>query len=131
MARQDTAVGVILVVDDEQTVKTVITRALQRLGYTVITAANGLEAIDMVRASPDIEAVILDLAMPVMTGDQAAPQLRALRPGLRILLSSGYAEFDARERFAQTGVDAFLQKPYTVRALTDNLRMLLTGLSSQ
>ena len=117
--------GTVLVVDDEQIVRTVARRALERSGYSVLTANDGLQAIEMLRAHPEIVAVLLDLAMPVMTGDQAAPHLRQQRPDLPIILSSGYPEGEATRRFSQYGVTAFLQKPYTARGLADKIAGVL------
>lgn len=117
--------GTILVVDDEQIVRTVAQRALEHNGYSVLTAGDGLQAIEVLAAHPEIVAVVLDLAMPVMTGDQAAPHLRQRRPGLPIILSSGYPEGEATRRFSQYGVTAFLQKPYTARGLADKIAGVL------
>jgi len=107
------AVGTVLVVDDEETVRMVAKRALEHRGYHVVMAQNGQQAIEVLAAHPEITAVVLDLAMPVMTGDQAAVLLRKQRPDLPIILSSGYPESEATRRFAGHGVTAFLQKPYT------------------
>src|SRR5262249_17438532 len=82
--------GTILVIDDEPTVRDVAERALRCAGYEVLLAANGREGIDLLIAHPDIAAVVLDLAMPIMTGDQALPELRQLQPELPVILSSGY-----------------------------------------
>jgi PAS domain S-box-containing protein len=113
--------GAILVVDDEETVRTIARRTLERRGYTVWTAEGGAEAIALLDAHPEIAAVVLDLAMPVMTGDQIAPLLHARRPGLPILLSSGYAETEAARRFADGDLAGFLQKPYTARVLAEKV----------
>jgi len=113
--------GAILVVDDEETVRTIARRTLERRGYTVWTAEGGAEAIALLDTHPEIVAVVLDLAMPAMTGDQVAPLLHARRPGLPIILSSGYAEIDAARRFADGDLAGFLQKPYTARALAEKV----------
>jgi two-component system cell cycle sensor histidine kinase/response regulator CckA len=117
----DRAVGTVLVVDDEETVRMVAKRALEHRGYHVVTAENGEQAIEILSSHPDIAAVVLDLAMPVMTGDQAAVLLRNQRPGLPIILSSGYPESEATRRFAGHGVTAFLQKPYTAHSLAEKV----------
>src|SRR6185503_14775274 len=78
----DRAIGTVLVVDDEETVRMVAKRALEHRGYRVVTAENGQQAIEILAAHPEITAVVLDLAMPVMTGDQAAVHLRKERPDL-------------------------------------------------
>ncbi|MCU1273021.1 MAG: Chemotaxis protein methyltransferase CheR, partial [Bryobacterales bacterium] len=95
------AAGTILVVDDEETVRMVAKRALEHCGYKVVTAEHGQQAIEILASHPEITAVVLDLAMPVMTGDQAAVHLRTQRPDLPIILSSGYPEGEATKRFAR------------------------------
>jgi PAS domain S-box-containing protein len=115
----------ILVVDDEETVRLIVRRALERRGYTVWTAAGGPQAIALLDAHPEIAAVVLDLAMPAMTGDQVAPLLHARRPGLPIILSSGYAEADAARRFPDGLLAGFLQKPYTAQALAEKVASVL------
>lgn len=109
--------GTVLVVDDEQTVRTVAKRALERRGYKILVAENGLQAIELLEEYPEIAAVLLDLAMPVMTGDKAAEQIHARWPGMPIILSSGYAEVEAKKQFSSEAVSAFLQKPYTADGL--------------
>jgi PAS domain S-box-containing protein len=114
--------GTVLVVDDEVLVREVAVQALELSGYNVISAADGTEAIEAVRNHPEIDAVVLDLAMPNLSGDRAAPEIRLIRPGIPILLSSGCGEREAKERFADIGADGFLQKPYAVWTLIRELR---------
>jgi two-component system, cell cycle sensor histidine kinase and response regulator CckA len=117
--------GMILVVDDEEIVRAVGRRALESRGYSVLTAEHGERAIEVLAAHPEIMAVVLDLAMPVMTGDQAAPRLREHRPDLPIILSSGYPEGEAMRRFARYGITAFMQKPYTANSLSEMVASVL------
>lgn len=119
-------IGTILVVDDEESVRAVATRALESRGYSVLTAEHGKEAIEMLAAHPEIMAVVLDLAMPLMTGDQVARRLRQQKPDLPIILSSGYPEGDATRRFARHDITAFLQKPYTARDLSEKVASVLS-----
>jgi CheY-like chemotaxis protein len=119
------AIGTILVVDDEPTVRGVAGRILRRGGYEVVVAENGLEAIDILATHPEIDAVVLDLAMPVMSGEQALPHLLQLRPALPIIFSSGYSEGEARRRFTTAGVRAFIQKPYQAAALVQTVNVCL------
>jgi PAS domain S-box-containing protein len=115
----------VLIVDDEPAVRSVAERALRHAGYGVVLAANGREAIDVLGARPEIGAVILDLAMPVMSGEQALPHLLKLRPALPVILSSGYSEADARRHFTTPGVSAFIQKPYRSATLVETLAACL------
>jgi two-component system cell cycle sensor histidine kinase/response regulator CckA len=111
--------GTILVVDDEPAVRAVAQNTLEDNGYRVLLAADGQEAIDVLAAHPETAAIILDLAMPVMNGDEAAPRLRGIRPAVPIILSSGYAEEEARRKFSGAGITCFLQKPYRAARLLE------------
>ena len=117
--------GTVLVVDDELTVRSVAERVLRHAGYEVVLADNGQEAIDTLAAHPEIGAVVLDLAMPVMSGEQALPHLMQLRPAIPIIFSSGYSEAEARRRFTHTGIRAFIQKPYKAGGLVEAVRACL------
>ncbi len=108
----------ILLVDDEDGVRTVGRQALERAGYTVLTADDGRRAIDLYRMhANDIRLVVLDLVMPAMDGVETFGELRRIRKDAPVLLSSGYTEFEAMERFQGAGLRGFLQKPYTASAL--------------
>lgn len=119
-------VGDVLLADDEPTVRHVAARALQRLGFTVISCANGREAVEIFGAEPARwKLVVLDLTMPVMAGDEALERILAIRPEIAALLCSGYSEEDVRDRFGSLGRVAFLPKPFTVRALSEAVRAVL------
>jgi PAS domain S-box-containing protein len=107
------AVPRILVADDEAGVLGVARRALERGGYTVLTAADGLAALEIARQDPDgIDGVLVDATMPRMSGDELVRALRRLRPDLPVILTSGYSEEDAMRRFDGLGLSGFLQKPF-------------------
>ena len=114
-------------VDDEAIVRNTATAALERRGFRVVVATNGAEAVDVLRADARISLVILDLTMPVMTGEQALPLIRAMRPGIPIILSSGFDETEISRRFASAGLAGVLQKPYTVTAITFKVEQALAG----
>jgi CheY-like chemotaxis protein len=119
--------GTVLVVDDEETVREVARRALRHHGYDVLLAENGAEGIRVFLEHPEVVAILLDVAMPVMSGDQAAPELRKLNPAIPIILSSGYPERDARRRFSDVGATGFLEKPYKAAALVEALNASLSS----
>ena len=100
-------------------------RVLERQGYQVMTAEDGKAAMEVVKEHAEIRAVLLDLAMPVMSGDTAARLLHELRPDLPLILSSGYSESEAMERFGSDLIAGFLQKPYTAQQLTARLAAVL------
>jgi PAS domain S-box-containing protein len=120
--RVEAGSGTILVVDDEACVRDVARRALEHSGFEVVTAVDGRAAVEQILRRPDIRAVVLDLAMPEMGGDTAASEIRAIRPGLPILLCSGYAEREAETRCSYS---AFLQKPYSAGALIEKVGTVL------
>lgn len=109
----------ILVVDDEDMIRRIAKASLEIRGYRVLLAVNGLEAIEKVQKHSDIELVLLDLTMPVMNGEEAVDRIQQIRPGARVVVSTGYSHREAAARFNRKSVDGFLHKPYTARQLTD------------
>jgi len=118
--------GTVLVVDDEETVREVGRRMLERMGFDVLTAANGREALEIFRARcSEIDCVLLDLTMPDMDGEEAFRDMRRLRPGVRVLLCSGYDARAATERLSGKGLVGFLQKPYDMLSLQAKITEIL------
>jgi len=118
--------GVVLVVDDEETVRVTVGRMLQSLGFTVITANHGRDGVERFRAASDeIRAVLLDLTMPHLDGEGAFRELRLLRPDLPVLLMSGFNEQEAINRFTGQGLAGFLQKPFRLESLRARLKEIL------
>jgi PAS domain S-box-containing protein len=115
--------GNILVVDDEELVRSMAKFTLERCGYCVEMAPDGQRAVDAFCARPhDFAAVLLDLTMPVMGGEEALRHIREIRPDVPVVLSSGYSEAEALQRFQQAGLAGFLQKPYTATALARRIK---------
>jgi CheY-like chemotaxis protein len=118
--------GVILLADDEDSVRAIGGSMLERLGFRVVMAQDGLEAIrEYQRHAGEISAVLLDLAMPHMDGEEAVAELRAIDPHVPVALCSGYLGDDALLRARETGPAVFIQKPYNVATLRAALRELL------
>ena len=112
--------GTILVIDDEDTVRTVATAFLEELGYRVLTASDGKEAVEVFRASPEpIDLVIIDMVMPAMGGRECFRALKAIRPGLKAVLSTGYDFNAAVQEILDEGMRGFVQKPYQLRQLSE------------
>jgi two-component system cell cycle sensor histidine kinase/response regulator CckA len=112
-AKQRAKPGKILVVDDEDVVRDVARTILERAGYEVLTARDGLEAVERVRRDgSQLAAVLLDLMMPRMDGEAALGEIRQLRPDLSVVLMSGYTQQNATNQFAGKGLTGFLQKPF-------------------
>jgi PAS domain S-box-containing protein len=118
----------ILVIDDEETVRAVTQSMLEKQGFHVLTASDGREGVSIFRAnSLEIAAVLLDMTMPVMNGEEAFRLIRQTLPDARIILMSGYSEQDATARFAGCDLSGFLQKPFQVTTLVEKLGEILDG----
>jgi two-component system cell cycle sensor histidine kinase/response regulator CckA len=118
----------ILVAEDEASLRYLASTILERLGYTVILAEDGLEAVNLFRANQSkIDLVILDMVMPRFGGRDALDQMRALRPDLRALFVTGYDDDAARALGANVAVPGttLLQKPYRVDILGSRVREML------
>ena len=115
----------VLVVDDEETVRSVLARMLRSFGYEAVVAANGQEAVQLFHAGrDDFRAVLLDLTMPELDGAETFREIHRMRPDLPVVLMSGYSEQDAVAKFGAAGLAGFLQKPFQ----PDTLRTRLTAL---
>lgn len=110
--------GLVLLVDDGETVLAVVSMLLERLGWQVLKARNGVEAVQQVRdRGPELSLILLDLAMPEMDGVEAFSRIHAMQPELPVILSSGYNHQDATSHFAGRGLAGFIQKPYDLNGL--------------
>ncbi len=120
--------GTVLLVDDEETVRQVGSSMIELLGFEVVTAVDGGEAVSIFRErSEDIVLVLLDLTMPRMGGAQTLAELRRIRKDVRIVLSSGYTEQDTTSTLLEEGRAVFIQKPYRIEALRDSFRQILAA----
>lgn len=118
--------GTVLLVEDEPMVRAVAERALTRHGYTVITANNGEEALDVLERGDDIALLISDVVMPAMDGPTMVREARKTRPELPILFMSGYAEEQLRKSIDLDNV-AFLPKPFSVQELAEAARRAIAA----
>jgi PAS domain S-box-containing protein len=118
--------GIILVADDENHVRDVAERMLKTLGFRVIQAGDGEEALARLRESADeVRLVLLDLTMPKLDGEETFRTLHLLWPGLPVILMSGYSEHEASARFTGKGLAGFLAKPFRLEELTERVRSAL------
>lgn len=114
-ARKD---GKILFVDDEEAIRELGREALERLGHSVVTATNGLEAVEMFHHGPDqFYLIISDQTMPHMTGIELARVVRTIRPDIPIILCTGYSDLVTPDTTGFFGIDQFLTKPFAKRDL--------------
>jgi PAS domain S-box-containing protein len=127
--RQDHRPAIILVVEDEEMVRSMASTALRSEGYEVLEANNGRDALDVLaRAATLPSLVLLDLTMPVMGGAELVPILNHDYPGLRVMVTSGYSEEDARGDLPPGAVADFLHKPYTITKLVEKVEGTLNRL---
>ncbi|MEK6638638.1 MAG: ATP-binding protein, partial [Pseudomonadota bacterium] len=118
--------GNILLVEDEDMVRAVAERALTRNGYTVLTAANGEAALEILAGRTDIDLIVSDVVMPVMDGPTMVRQARVDFPAMPILFMSGYAEEQLRKMIDLDNI-AFLPKPFSVQQLAEAVRDIITA----
>ena len=116
----------VLLVDDEQLIIDVGRALLNKLGYQVVIANNGLEAVEKVTDSEnEIDLVILDLIMPGLDGGKTFDRIRKIRPQLPVLLASGYAINEQASEIMRRGCNGFIQKPFNVAELSQKIRTIL------
>lgn len=112
--------GLVLLVDDEEALRTLGGRMLARLGFETLEAANGAEALQLFSQHRDrIKYVLLDWTMPEMGGGEAFTELRRLDPNVRVILTSGHAPEDVMRRLTGKPVTAFVRKPYNLAELRE------------
>lgn len=122
------ASGSILVIDDESHVRLFATEALKRFGFSVLQATDGPEGIELFRAHEhEIAAVLLDATMPLMSGEETFQALMEIRSDTPVILSSGFNETEATDRFVGQGLAGFLQKPYGPGELIRAIRQVIGG----
>lgn len=123
---QPTGAGRVLLADDEEDVRGVVHAMLETLGYEVIDARDGLEAVEIFRSrAAEIDLVILDLVMPRLTGEAALEQIRRFAPAVPAILVSGYDESGRIREIVDAGFGGFLQKPFRRQDLGKKMRELL------
>ena len=128
-ARDRDGSGIVLVIDDEEVVRRVAKLTLEKYGYTVALAANGLLGVEVFRSMSDrILMVLLDLTMPVMAGEETLAELKRIDPAVRVILSTGYSEAEVTTRFSGHGLAGFLQKPYTAAQLADAVKNVVAAI---
>lgn len=114
----------VLIVDDEEHVRLLTEKMLQRSGYHVVQASNGREAIELfAQWGDEIDVVLLDVMMPVMTGHEAIVELRQLDPDLPVVFFSGYDRGEVAEHLSDPSAPTrFLAKPFTMAELDEHIR---------
>ncbi len=118
----------ILMIDDDDTILDVSKLMIQELGYNVLVARGGKAAIEIFENNADaIDMVILDMIMPDVDGEVVYEQMKAIKPGVRVLLSSGYSKDGKAGSILKRGCDGFIQKPFNMEKLSESIREILDG----
>lgn len=116
----------VLLVDDEQMIIDVAQRMLEKLGYKVFTAGDGKQAVEIFRKhKKEIDVVVLDMIMPKMSGGEIFDRIKAIKPDIKVLLSSGYSINSQASEILNRGCNGFIQKPFNLQNLSKNLRSIL------
>ena len=116
----------VLVIDDEASIRTITGQTLQAFGYRVLTARDGAEAVAIyVERKSEIAVVLTDMMMPVMDGLNVVRVLTRIDPAIKIVAASGLAANGSGNRLPEAGVKHFLIKPYTAEILLKTLRAIL------
>ncbi len=116
----------ILLVDDENMIIDVGDEILQEMGYRVLCAGGGKEAVEIYKARKgEIDMVILDMIMPDMGGGEAYDRMKEINPDVKVLLSSGYSIDGEASQILERGCDGFIQKPFAMRQLSESIRKVL------
>jgi CheY-like chemotaxis protein len=124
--RPEGGIGTILLVDDEESVLEVTAQMIERLGYTVLRARSGREAVERFRESSDrVSLVILDMIMPEMGGGEVFDELKRINRHVKVLLASGFSLQGQAREIMNRGCIGFIQKPFTLEDLSFKLRSVL------
>jgi CheY-like chemotaxis protein len=116
----------ILVVDDEQAIRTLSQRTLEAFNYRILTASNGAEAVAIcAREGANISLMLTDVAMPIMDGIALVSAARSFLPGLKIVVASGLGELPQAALQQQLGASEFIRKPFTADRLLNTIRKVI------
>ena len=127
LARAVEPQGPVLVVDDEDAVLRFVDRVLRDAGYKTAVANSGPEAIEVAKRVGPLGALVTDVMMHGMTGDELARMLRQIEPALKVLYLTGYSDRLFKEKTMLWADEAYLDKPCTVKGLREAVSLLLTG----
>lgn len=112
----------VLVIDDEQIVRKTVCRILRKLGYTTLEAGDGYDAVQLFQEkAAEIQAVLLDVTMPSLSGEDTFREIRKIDPGAKVILMSGYSQMDLDPSFPVDDLAGFLGKPFSAENLADKV----------
>jgi CheY-like chemotaxis protein len=117
----------ILVVEDEEDVRSLLMEWLSEAGFVPLEAANGAEALEMVKQNNGIHLVLADIGLPKMDGTQLYSELRKIRPDLPVVFCTGFIDDDRHTQLIETGARAVIQKPYRISDVLNTIHVSLEG----
>jgi CheY-like chemotaxis protein len=116
----------VLLVDDEEIIIGVGRQMLEKLGFSVLTAENGKEALDVYKNHQNnIDIVVLDMIMPDMGAAETYDELQSINPAVKVLLSSGYGADQQTSELLSRGFSGFIQKPFNMQSLSEKIAEIL------
>lgn len=120
--------GTVLVVDDERIVRIMVQDMLEEMGYTVLVAEDGVQGVAIFKEQHHlIDCVVMDMMMPVMSGEEAFFQMKAIDSGCKIIISSGFMKNDILNRMKASGLEGFIKKPYRNYELNKLIQSVIGG----
>jgi len=120
--------GTILVIDDEEDVIKITQAALEELGYRVLTARTGKESVEIAGSFEGaIDLALLDIKLSDMSGGRVYPLIMEARPGLKVIVFSGYSIDGPVKEVLDAGADGFLQKPFSIESISKKLKEVFEG----
>ena len=127
LVKPSAPVGPVLVVDDEEPVLKFVDRVLREAGYKTVTASNGPEALETAKRLGPLGALVTDVMMPGMSGDELVRILRQTEPNLKVLYLTGYSDRLFKGKEVLWADEAFLDKPCTIKGLREAVSLLIEG----
>jgi len=122
------AAKTVLLVDDEEIVIGVGRQMLEKLGFSVLTAKNGKEALDVYKNNQNnIDFIVLDMIMPNMGAAETYVELQSINPAIKVLLSSGYGADQQTSALLSRGCSGFIQKPLNMESLSEKIEEILNS----
>ena len=116
----------ILIVDDEPLIRKIAERIITSMGYNTIVAEDGGEAIDIFeKRYKEIDCILLDLVMPILSGKETYIKLKEISQDIKVIISSGFRKDERVDEMVELGISGFLQKPYTVNQMKDEISKIL------
>ena len=123
-----TGSGKILLVDDEELIRTTGKLMLEEMGYTVLLAENGRSAVELFKqVYREIDLVVMDMVMPEMNGGDAFEEMRSIDPACKVIISSGFSKSRSIDELKKSGLSGFIQKPFRNSQLSQMLAEVLSN----